>query len=173
MKNVFLTVPSKEYKKSFEEYVMAYKNANDNYYFDKYKKGMENFSEYLDDLHNYSRGIDLPKGWGTTLTFWLIDHNEVVGVVRVRHQDVGKDGHIGYDISPKHRNKGYGNQILKLALVKAEKMCIKEVMVTCYVDNEFSKKIIEKNGGKLLGIIFNEEENENLYKYCISTSDNK
>jgi len=46
-------------------------------------------------------------------------------------------------------------------------------MVTCYVDNEFSKKIIEKNGGKLLGIIFNEEENENLYKYSISTSDNK
>lgn len=173
MKNVFLTVPSKEYKKSFEEYVMAYKNGNDNYYFDKYKKGMENFSEYLDDLHNYSKGTDLPKGWVTTLIFWLIDHNEVVGVVRVRHQDVGTDGHIGYDISPNHRNKGYGNQILKLALVEAGKMCIKEVMVTCYVDNEFSKKIIEKNGGKLLGIIFNEEENENLYKYCISTSDNK
>jgi len=173
MENPFLTVPSNKYKKSFENYVVAYKSSNDSYYFNKYKKGMDNFSGYLDDLDNYSKGIDLPDGWVATSTFWLIDNNEVVGVVRIRNQDVESDGHIGYDISPNNRNKGYGYQILKLALAEAEKMCIKEVMVTCYVDNEFSKKIIEKNGGKLLGIIFNEEENVYLYRYCLSTSEAK
>jgi len=173
MKDLFLSMPSKEYKKSFEDYVIAYKNADDNYYFTKYKKGMENFNEYVDDLYKYSKGIDLPKGWVITSTFWLIDNNEVVGVVRVRHQDVGTDGHIGYDISPDYRKKGYGTQILKLALVEAEKIGIKEVMVTCNIDNEFSRKIIEKNNGKLLGTIFDEEENENLYKYSISTSNDK
>ena len=100
MENSFLTVPSNIYKKSFEEYVAAYKNAKDSYYFNKYKKGLDNFSGYLDDLDNYSKGIDLPDGWVATSTFWLIDNNEVVGVVRVRHQDVSTDGHIGYDISP-------------------------------------------------------------------------
>ena len=134
---------------------------------------MENFNEYVDDLYKYSKGIDLPKGWVTTSTFWLIDNNEVVGVVRVRHQDVGTDGHIGYDIAPDYRKKGYGTQILKLALVEAEKIGIKEVMVTCNIDNSFSRKIIEKNNGKLLGTIFDEEENENLYKYSISTSNDK
>ncbi len=173
MKDLFLSMPSKEYKKSFQDYVRAYKNADDNYYFTKYKKGMENFNEYLDDLYKYSKGVDLPKGWVTTSTFWLIDNNEVVGVVRVRHQDVVADGHIGYDISPDHRKKGYGTQILKLALVETEKIGVKEVMVTCNIDNEFSRKIIEKNNGKLLGTIFDEEENENLYKYSISTSNDK
>ena len=75
-------MPSKEYKKSFEAYVIAYKNAADNYYFAKYKKAMENF-------------------------------------------------------------------------------------------NEYSRKIIEKNNGKLLGTIFDEEESENLYKYSISTCNDK
>ena len=45
--------------------------------------------------------------------------------------------------------EGYGIQILKLALVETEKIGIKEVMVTCNIDNEFSRKIIEKNNGKL------------------------
>jgi predicted acetyltransferase len=169
MRELFLSVPSKQYQKSFKDYVTAYKNADDNYYFTKYKKGIENFDEYLSDLYKYSKGIDLPKGEVITSTFWLIDNNEVVGVVRVRHQDVWTDGHIGYDISPCYRKKGYGTQILKLALVEAGKIGIKEVMVTCNIDNIYSKKIIEKNNGKLLETIFDEAENENLYRYSIVT----
>lgn len=94
----------------------------------------------------------------------------MVGVVRVRHQDISTAGHIGYDISPSYRNKGYGTQILKLALVEAEKIGIKEVMVTCDVDNIASKKIIEKNNGKLLGTIFDEEDNVDVYKYSITSA---
>lgn len=76
-------------------------------------------------------------------------------------------------ISPCYRNKGYGSQILKLALVQAEKLGIKEAILTCNIDNNSSKKIIEKNNGKLLGIVFDEEENENLYRYSIITSQEK
>jgi len=168
MKDLFLAVPSKEYQKSFEDYVLAYKNVGDNHYINLYRKGFENFNEYLKDLHNYSIGIDLPEGYVATSSFWLIDNNEVVGVVRVRHQEVEFCGHIGYDISPCYRNKGYGTEILKLALEEAGKIGIKEAIVTCNIDNLSSKKIIEKNNGQLLGTIFDEEENEKLYKYCIA-----
>ena len=173
MKDLFLAKPNKEYQKSFEDYVLAYKKANDDRYLDIYKKGLENFDEYLNDLRNNSKGIDVPQGWVATSTFWLIDNHEVVGVVRIRHQEIGTAGHIGYDISPCFRNKGYGNQILKLALENALKVGIKEAVVTCSIDNTASKKIIEKNNGKLLGIIFDEEDNENLYKYIITTSNDK
>lgn len=78
------------------------------------------------------------------------------------------DGNIGYDISPCYRKRGYGTQILKLALVEAEKIGMKEVMVTCNIDNIYSKKIIEKNNGKLLETIFIQEENEKVYRYSIS-----
>jgi predicted acetyltransferase len=164
----FLVEPNKEYQKSFENYVLAYKNINDDDYLDIYRKGLENFDEYINDLSNNSKGIDVPQGWVTTSTFWLIDQHEVVGVVRIRHQEIGTAGHIGYDISPCYRNKGYGYQILKLALLEADEIGIKEAILTCNTDNISSRKIIEKNSGKLIGTIFDEEENEYMYKYSIS-----
>jgi predicted acetyltransferase len=168
MNNLFLVEPIIEYQKSFENYILAYKRKNDIHYLNMYKKGLDDFHGYLNYLNNLSRGIEIPEGWVRTSTFWLIDNDEVVGVVRVRHEDVSTAGHIGYDISPSYRNKGYGTQILKLALDKAEEIGIKEAIVTCNIDNIASRKIIEKNNGKLLGTIFDEEENENLYKYSIT-----
>jgi predicted acetyltransferase len=168
MKDLFLVELSKEYQKSFENYAITYRKINDEHYFNKYKKALENFQDYLNDLHNYSKGKGLAQGEIGTSTFWLIDKKEIVGVVRIRHKEVECAGHIGYDISPDCRNRGYGFQILKLALEKAIKIGIEEVILTCNIDNLASKKIIEKNNGKLLGTIFDEEENEYLYKYSIT-----
>lgn len=168
MEDLFLIEPGIAYRKSFENYVLAYKNINDEHYYKKYKKALENFQGYLDDIYRYSQGYALPQGDVRTSTFWLIANREVVGVVRIRHQEVECAGHIGYDISPDYRNKGYGNQILKLALQKAANIGLKEVILTCNVENTASIKVIEKNNGKLLGTVFDEEEDENLYKYIIT-----
>jgi predicted acetyltransferase len=167
MKDIFLVEPDKEYQKSFERYALAYRKINDEHYFNKYKKALENFQDYLNDLHNYSIDNGLLQAEVITSTFWLIDKKEVVGVVRVRHQEVECAGHIGYDISPDYRNRGYGFQILKLALEKAKNIGIEEAILTCNIDNIASKKIIEKNNGKLLGTIFDIEENEYLHRYSI------
>ncbi|MHA1746272.1 MAG: GNAT family N-acetyltransferase [Promethearchaeota archaeon] len=172
MGDAFLVEPDKMFQKSFENYALAYKKIKAKHYFDKYKKALENFHDYLNDLRNYSEGNDLPPGEVTTSTFWLVnikDKKEVVGVVRIRKQLIEYDGHIGYDISPDCRNRGFGYQILKLALEKAMKIGMEEVILTCSVDNIASKKIIERNNGKLLGTIFDEEDNEFLYKYSINT----
>ncbi|WP_055667713.1 GNAT family N-acetyltransferase [Desnuesiella massiliensis] len=168
MKDLSLVEPNKIYQKSFENYALTYRKINDEHYFNKYKKALENFQDYLKDLNNYSKGNDLPQGEVITSTFWLIDKKEVVGVVRIRHQEVECAGHIGYDILPDCRNRGYGFQILKLALEKAIKIGIEKVILTCNINNTASKKIIEKNNGKLLGTIFDEEEKEYLYKYSIT-----
>ncbi|BCZ47216.1 acetyltransferase [Clostridium gelidum] len=172
MKDLFLVEPNKQYQKSFENYALTYRKINDEHYFNKYKKALENFQDYLNNLQNYSKGNELPQGEVVTSTFWLIDKKEVVGVVRIRHQEVECAGHIGYDISPDYRNRGYGFQILKLALGKAINIGIEEVILTCNIDNTASKKIIEKNNGKLLGTIFDEEDNEYLYKYSITVATN-
>ena len=111
MKEVFLVKPNKVYRKSFENYVTAYKKINDEHYFNKYKKALDNFQDYIEDLYNYSMGYHLPQGDGAVSTFWLVDKNEVVGVVRIRHKEEGTAGHIGYDISPDFRNRAYGNEI--------------------------------------------------------------
>jgi len=168
MNDVILVKPNEKYEKSFVNYVLSYEKIKDEHYFTKYKKAIENFQDYLQDLHNYSIGKNLLQGDVITSNFWLIDQHEVVGVVRIRHQEVDSAGHIGYDISPDYRNRGYGFQILKLALQEAINIGLEEVILTCNVDNLASKKIIEKNNGKLLGTIFDEEENEYLYRYCIT-----
>lgn len=172
MKDLFLVEPSKEYEKSFDNYVLAYRKINDEHYYNKYRKALENFQDYLNDLHNCSKGKDLPQEEIATSSFWLIDKKEVVGVVRIRHQEVECAGHIGYDISPDYRNRGYGFQILKLALEKTINIGIEEVILTCNINNAASKKIIEKNGGKFLGTVFDEEESETLYKYSITVTAN-
>lgn len=94
----------------------------------------------------------------------------MVGVVRVRHEEVESAGHIGYDISPCFRGRGYGTQILKLAIEEAKKIGIEEAIVTCNTENTASRRIIEKNNGKLLGTIYDDEEKEFLYKYKIESN---
>ena len=170
MKNLFLAEPNEKYQRTFENYAQAYRKINDAYYSNKYKKALENFQNYLKDLHDYFKGNSLSEGKVITSTFWLIDEEEVVGVVRIRHKEVEFAGHIGYDISPTHRNKGYGFIILKLALEECKKLGLEEVILTCNIGNIASKKIIEKNNGKLLGTIYDEEEDESLYKYIIKST---
>jgi predicted acetyltransferase len=172
LKVLFLVEPNEKFQKSFENYALSYRKINDEHYFNKYKKAIENFQDYLNDLHSYSKRQDLPQVEVLTSTFWLTDKKEVVGVVRIRHQEVEYAGHIGYDISPDYRNRGCGLQILKLALEKAMEIGLEEVILTCNIDNIASKKIIEKNNGKLLGTIFDEEENEYLYKFSIILTTN-
>ncbi|MCO7126495.1 GNAT family N-acetyltransferase [Sporolactobacillus shoreicorticis] len=170
MKKLFLTEPTERYKKSFQNYALDYNEAGeDAYYFKKYSKALTDFSGFVRHLIHEAHGTHLPKGRVASSTFWLIDQHEVVGVVRIRHQEVRFAGHIGYDVSPKHRNKGYGTQILNLALAKARELGIKKAVVTCRTNNEPSKRIIEKNGGTCLGTLYNKEEDKELFKYVIDT----
>lgn len=166
-KELYLVEPDVRYKNSFEKYVNCYRN-NDIHYYDLYKDALVNFEVYLKTLKNRKNGIALSKGDIATSTYWLIAKEEVVGVFRLRHQEDEFAGHIGYDISPEHRNRGYGQKILKFALEKAVDFGLKEVILTCNTENVASKKIIEKSKGEYLGDIFDEEENEHLYRYRIS-----
>ena len=172
MEELFLFEPNQKYQKSFENYALAYKKINDEYYYNKYRKVLHNFQGYLNDLYCCSKGNNLSQEEVVTSTFWLVDKKEVIGVVRIRHREIEYAGHIGYDISPDYRNRGYGLQILKLALEKARELRIEEVILFCNIDNIASRKIIEKNSGKLLGKVFDEEKNEYLYKYSITLTTN-
>ncbi len=62
-------------------------------------------------------------------------------------------GHIGYDIAPSFRGRGYGKQMLKLALPEIKKLGIEKALITADEDNYASRKVIEANGGQLENII--------------------
>lgn len=91
-----------------------------------------------------------------TSTFTLVKHGQNLGIIQIRHRpsrsDVvppGFESHVYYEIEPTHRHQGNGREILRLGLVEARRLGLKEVIMTCYESNIPSRRIIEANGGLL------------------------
>jgi predicted acetyltransferase len=115
---------------------------------------VQDFDAYLRLLEEYARGVNLPTDLVPQDTYWLVrDGTTVLGTVALRHyltpalEDVG--GHIGYNIRPSERRKGYGARILAIVLERARARGLDRVLLTCDTDNIASARIIEKNGGVL------------------------
>lgn len=113
------------------------------------------FKDWLVRQDHWSRGEDLPQGYVGQTIFWLYDNNIPVGIGKIRHaltehsRQIG--GNIGYAISSMYRGKGYGTIILKLLLEKAREMNVKEKLLTVEKVNPASRRVIEKNGGEMVG----------------------
>jgi predicted acetyltransferase len=107
-----------------------------------------------------------------TVTRWAENEKgKLVGTCRLRTRlqnlSVNVDGHIGYDVSPEYRKRGYGTEILRLALREIRKYNIDDLLITCSEDNIASCKIIEKNGGVFEKILFDEEDQKKVRRYWI------
>ena len=90
-------------------------------------------------------------GWVPGSTFFAIENGRIIGTIQIRHElneyliNIG--GHIGYGVRPSERRKGYGTQMLALALIECRSLGIRRALVTCDKDNRASARTIEKNGG--------------------------
>lgn len=111
------------------------------------------FDEYVQELNEQAKGIGQPAGYVPQTVYWFVEGDEYIGRVDIRHQlnDTSRKqgGHIGYDIQPSKRNKGYGKVLLQLAIEKAHELGIKDILMTCDADNLASSKVIQANGGVL------------------------
>jgi predicted acetyltransferase len=89
--------------------------------------------------------------------FWLVDGNDHLGRLLLRHEldehMLQKGGHIGYAMRPSRRKQGYGKLMLKYGLQQAKAFGFARVHLTCDEDNRSSRTIIESNGGALENIV--------------------
>jgi predicted acetyltransferase len=125
-----------------------------------YEPGMA-WSKYLDRLHAWRLGADLPSGFVPS-TFLVAEvDGEIVGRTSIRHELneflASEGGHIGYAVLAGHRRRGYATEILRQSLVIARAICIERVLVTCDEDNVGSAKVIERCGGVFESIVDSSE----------------
>ena len=152
-----LELASEKYKESFLAAVQEYKEESPIDGKDVSTLDLslieKDFSLYISQLLSQARGENLPMGYVPQTIYWLIDKDEFIGRVSLRHRLTKSllriGGHIGYYIRPTQRQKGYGKKILALTLSKAKELGLKKVLVTCDESNPASRKIIEANGGIL------------------------
>lgn len=171
-----LVQPSKKYKKSFLQAVEEYHAVDAEDRRDIFELNIEelqhDFSLYVSKVLSQSEGKNLPEGYVPQTTFWLIDSDEFIGRVSIRHilteSLLQEGGHIGYDVRPSKRRMGYGEKILELSLSKAKKLGIRKALVTCYETNVASRKIIEANGGVLENRLQLNRDKPRRLRYWIS-----
>ncbi|HEX9274487.1 MAG TPA: GNAT family N-acetyltransferase [Candidatus Binatia bacterium] len=138
----------------------------------RYHEAIRDFESFIQLCSDEAVGRNLAPGRVPQSTFWLVrDGQRILGCSRLRHtlnaflEELG--GHIGYDIRPSERRRGYGTQILRLTLDKARDLGLKQVLVTADSPDVASWRIIEKNGGVLHGEELSQHTGQLLRKYWI------
>ena len=138
-----------------EKYLKSYKDAYDEYsvhgvktYFFDDARAYDIFEKY----DNYRNERNLKPNRVGADYYWLVDDERdyFIGEISIRHKLTEAleqyGGHIGYGVRYSEWNKGYGTQMLKLALEKAQQRGLNIILITCDDDNLGSARVMEHNG---------------------------
>ena len=132
---------------------------------------------WLDHIALYKNPATVPsdKVPATQYIYVREEDQKVVGVIQIRHElnDLlaAWGGHIGYSVAPSERRRGYATEMLGLALGKCKELGIKKALITCYPENEGSRKTILKNGGVYESTVYVDELKKEVERYWIDLSD--
>lgn len=95
----------------------------------------------------------VPDGWVHSTARWVLDGDEVVGSIHLRHELTDylleEGGHIGYSVRPSARRRGIATRALAMVLEECRARGIDPVLLTCDDANVASARVVEANGGVL------------------------
>jgi len=133
---------------------------------------LDDFAAFVQRLLNEALPEKVNPGWVPCTHYWLVTcSGRVVGTSRLRHWLVPhlerEGGHIGYEVQPSERGKGYGTCLLALTLRKAAARGLSRVLVTCDEDNAPSRRVIERHGGEIAGEGVSERTGKPIPRYRI------
>lgn len=138
-----------------EKYLASYMEAYDEFQ----EKGVKTYGltdarscDIFEKFENYRLERNLKPDRVGSDSYWMVDDEKdyFIGEVHIRHRlnDALRmiGGHIGYAIRYSEWGKGYGTEMLRLALEKAKARGLSEVLITCNDNNIGSARVMEKNG---------------------------
>lgn len=168
--DIRLTIPHPRFRESFLDAMREFEQAGEDPELpasvDVIGADFATYVERLLFLSAHPVGMLVPQS-----PFWIIRGDTYVGRLDIRHALNERlrlfGGHIGYDIRPSMRRRGYGTRALALGLDKARTLGIERVLVTCSEHNIGSRKIIEANGGVLEDMVETPFRKELTCRYWI------
>ena len=145
-----LSRPHRRYKESYIAAVWEY--IGENHSINWHPEILRSrFEEYLLVLRQAE--TEPLAGMVPATHYWLTVAGDYVGDLDLRHHLNDSlrryGGHIGYNVRPSMRRRGYGTLLCKLGIEEARSRGIGDILVTSDDDNIGSCKIIEANGGIL------------------------
>ena len=173
MSNVYLKFPAIEDKDKWLDYVKEYKEYDKDATPVGYKDTFI-YEKWVENILKHHKGIDLKEGRVPSSVYFVMDGQEIVGTLSIRHNLNNEllskyGGHIGYGVRPSERRKGYATTLLNLALEKCKELGLKKVMVSCLESNIGSAKTIENNYGELEEYV--EDDGKVFKKYWINVDE--
>lgn len=104
--------------------------------------------------------IELPDGRRVErlphVQLWLTHAYTFIGRVNIRFRLTPElevwGGHIGYAIRPSFQRRGFATHLLRLAIPTARAAGLGGLLLTCLETNTGSIRVIEANGGTLIGV---------------------
>lgn len=134
--------------------------------------GKATLEEYLRQCCDMPDPTKLRPGLVPQTVFWALDASgKAIGIVRLRHHLNDKlrvhGGHIGYFVRHDQRGRGYGKEMLRLALDELRRLGEKRALITADPDNTPSIRVIEANGGQLSDLSTDAETGARYRRYWI------
>jgi predicted acetyltransferase len=118
---------------------------------DRYALAIDDFDGYLARIRRNEDPANVPADRVPGTQYWLEHDGEIVACVRMRFAlnpslEI-EGGHIGYDVRPSARGRGFATTALRLALPEARARGLDRVLLTADADNIASIAVIVRNGG--------------------------
>lgn len=131
----------------------------------------DDYDKWLIGMQNRKEGKNLPENYVRENFYLCYEDGVLVGVfsLKLELNDylLSYGGHIGYAVRPSLRNRGIATKMLEKGLKIAKNLGMDSVLCFCDEDNVASEKVIINNGGKLINIVFDPEENVFVKRYRI------
>lgn len=145
-----LVLPSNLYKESFIEALDEF--HREELWCDLDREFLSNrFHDFIEEFTKTSKGQGLPLGWVPSTEYWLVEGEQFLGRINIRHRLTKPlesfGGHIGYEVRKSERKKGHAKNMIRLVLPKVLELGITKALITCDSNNLASQKVIESVGG--------------------------
>jgi len=160
------------FKASFIAYIEGWRNEipddPEEDYFAAYKDLLDDYEGGLKKRLSWNNPEHLHIGKPFVQFYWLLNESDsIVGTIRYRTNVKEWMGNIGYEVSPKQRNRGYAKAMLRKLIDVLKKENRSNIKLTVSPINVPSIKVIENCGGKITGTTQRESNNKTLNEYEI------